>query len=63
MYDHKNKTEKVLRWTARIFSIIIVSFLWFMLSAHYFGSGEDPPGVFMTDFLLILPIGLIIAWK
>ena len=59
----KNKTEKVLRWTARIFSIIIVSFLWFMLSAHYFGSAEDPPEFFMTTFLLILPIGLIIAWK
>ena len=63
MNDYKNKTEKVLRWTARIFSILIVSFLWFMLSAHYFGSGEDPPGGFMTTFFLILPIGLIIAWK
>ena len=63
MRDLKNSKSmlNIIRWSSRIFSIFIVTFLWFMLIVHVLS--DDAPGLGMFLFLLILPIGLLLAWK
>ena len=58
----------ILRWIARIWAVIAVAFLLFMIVGHLFGESEGVVPTFselveMIFFLVGIPIGLIIALK
>jgi hypothetical protein len=61
-------SDKIILWTARIWSILSISFMLIMIAGHIFGS---EPQVFngtsellaMIFFPVGVLIGLILAWK
>ena len=65
---HKNLTLLILRWIARIWSYIVVTFIVLFVGAHFFesGSGIGSMGlenaIAFTFFPIGLTVGLIIAW-
>ncbi|MDP8202816.1 MAG: hypothetical protein P9M11_11850 [Candidatus Tenebribacter burtonii] len=63
---HKNLTLIILRWTARIWSYIVVTFIVLFVGASLFESGvgsmSSGEAIAFAFFPIGLTIGLIIAW-
>ena len=65
---HKDLKLTILRWIARIWSYIVVTFIVLFVGAHFFesGSGIGSMGlenaIAFTFFPIGLTLGLIIAW-
>lgn len=65
---HKNLTLLILRWIARIWSYIVVTFIVLFVGAHFFESGSGigsmslENAIAFTFFPIGLTAGLIIAW-
>ncbi|NIM98662.1 MAG: hypothetical protein GTO24_11465 [candidate division Zixibacteria bacterium] len=65
---NKNRTVTIIRWIARILSIISVAFLLIMVVPQLFSPQQSKPLAFgetvgLFFFPLGVCIGLIIAWK
>ncbi len=65
---HKNLTLLILRWIARIWSYIVVTFIVLFVGAHFFESGSGigsmslENAIAFTFFPIGITAGLIIAW-
>lgn len=66
---NRKKVTKILRWTARIWSILILVFLLFMFIGHIFFPEEGEASWKTIELIaaIFFPIGvclgMIIAWK
>lgn len=55
--------SNAIRWVARGLSVVLVLFFAFMVSAHFLGGQEAPPGTATTLAIGVILLGLIVAWK
>ena len=64
----KNLALTILRWIARIWSYLVVTFIVLFVGAHFFESGSGigsmslENAIAFTFFPIGLTVGLIIAW-
>ena len=66
--EKRNKVAIIIKWIARIWSILSLAFLLLFFGAHIFSSGGTDTFAFKDLFQFVffpigLTIGLIIAWK
>ncbi len=62
----KNMTVIIIRWIARIWSYLVVTFIVLFVGAHLFGSGigtmKTSDAIAFAFFPIGLTLGLIVAW-
>ncbi|HHZ65933.1 MAG TPA: hypothetical protein EYN38_11640 [Flavobacteriales bacterium] len=65
---NKKQIANIIRWTARIWSLLSLAFMLFMVGGHIFGS-EPQSIIDMKDLLMLVFFptgvltGLFLAWK